>query len=144
MEARPGRGVEWARIPAMRKVAKPSATSEFPAVFSALHAILAKHEPLMRVVRDKPGNYHLDAGYSEKWKRDIFFGGIRLNKSYVSFYLMPVYMHPELLKRASPELKKRMQGKSCFNFKTVEPALFKELTVLTKQGLERFKKEGLL
>jgi hypothetical protein len=115
----------------MRKVPKPSGASEFPAVFSALHAILAKHEPLMRVVRDKPGNYHLDAGYSEKWKRDIFFGGIRLNKSCVSFYLMPVYMHPELLKRVSPELKQRMQGKSCFNFNAVEPALFKELTALT-------------
>ena len=128
----------------MRKEPKPSGTSEFPAIFSALHAILAKHEPLMRVVRDKPGTYHLDAGYSEKWKRDIFFGGIRLGKSFVSFYLMPVSMHPELLKKASPELKKRMQGKSCFNFKTVEPTLFDELTALTKQGLERFKKEGLL
>jgi hypothetical protein len=115
----------------MRKVPKPPGTSEFPAVFSALHAILAKHEPLMRVVHDKPGNYHLDAGYSERWKRDIFFGGIRLTKSYVSFYLMPLYMHPELLKKASPELKQRMQGKSCFNFKTVEPVLFKELAALT-------------
>jgi hypothetical protein len=128
----------------MRKSAKPSGASEFPAVFSALHAILAKHEPLMRVVHDKPGTYHLDAGYSEKWKRDVFFGGIRLNKDYVSFYLMPVSMHPELLKRVSPELKKRMHGKSCFNFDSVEPALFEELTALTKQGLERFKKEGLL
>jgi len=53
-------------------------------------------------------------------------------------------MHPELLKKVSPELKQRMQGKSCFNFRTVEPVLFKELTALTKQGLERFKKEGLL
>ena len=128
----------------MNKVPKPSGTGQFAAVFTALHAILAKHERLMRVVHDKPGNYHLDAGYSERWKRDIFFGGIRLNKSYVSFYLMPVYMHPELLKRVSPELKKHMQGKSCINFKAVEPTLFKELTALTKQGLERFKKEGLL
>jgi hypothetical protein len=128
----------------MNKVSKPAGASAFAPVFSALHAILAKHERLMRVVRDQPGNYHLDAGYSERWKRDIFFGGIRLNKSSVSFYLMPVSMHPELLKRVSPELKERMQGKSCFNFKTVEPALFNELATLTKQGLERFKKEGLL
>jgi hypothetical protein len=128
----------------MRKASKAPGTSEFLAVFSALHAILAKHEPLMRVVSDKPGTYHLDAGYSEKWKRDVFFGGIRQNKRHVSFYLMPVYMHPELLKKVSPELKKRMQGKSCFNFSSVEPALFKELTALTKQGLERFKKAGLL
>ena len=130
--------------PSMNKLAKPSVNSKFAAVFSALHAILAKHEQLMRVVRDTPGNYHLDAGYSERFKRDIFFGGIKLNKSYVSYYLMPVYMHPELLKRVSPELKGRMQGKSCFNFKTIEPVLFKELTTLTKQGLERFKKEGLV
>jgi hypothetical protein len=128
----------------MRKAPKSPGTSEFRAVFSALHAILSKHEPLMRVVQDKPDNYHLDAGYSERWKRDIFFGGIRLNKSHVSFYLMPVSLHPELLKRVSPELKQRMEGKSCFNFRTVEPALFQELTALTKQGLERFKKEGLL
>ena len=128
----------------MSKVPKSSGASQFALVFSALHDILAKHERLMRVVRDKPGNYHLDAGYSERWKRDIFFGGIRLNKSYVSFYLMPVYMHPELLRKVSPELKKHMQGKSCFNFKSMEPALFKELAALTKMGLERFKKEGLL
>jgi len=49
---------------------------------------------------------------------------------------MPVYMHPELLKRVSPELKKRMQGKSCFNFSSVEPALFKELTALIAGGTQ--------
>ena len=128
----------------MRTPPKPRGADGFATVFAALHGILAKHEALMRVVHDAPGNYHLDAGYSEKWKRDIFFGGVRANKDYVSFYLMPVYMHPELLNRISPGLKARMQGKSCFNFTAVEPTLFQELTVLTKQGLERFKKEGLV
>lgn len=47
-------------------------------------------------------------------------------------------MYPELLNGISPELKKRMQGKSCFNFKKVEPELFKELAELTKKGAERF------
>jgi hypothetical protein len=55
---------------------------------------------------------------------------------------MPVYMFPDMLKDISPELKKRMQGKSCFNFKKVEPDLFKELTDLTHKGVERFKKEN--
>jgi len=36
-----------------------------------------------------------------------------------------------------------MQGKSCFNFKKVEPELFKELTDLTKKSFERFQKEEL-
>ncbi|MBA3573260.1 MAG: hypothetical protein H0W34_15095 [Pyrinomonadaceae bacterium] len=54
---------------------------------------------------------------------------------------MPVYAFPELLEGISPELKKRMQGKSCFNFTAVEPKLFKELAKLTKAGFARFKAE---
>ena len=34
----------------------------------------------------------------------------------------------------SDALAKRQQGKSCFNFKTVEPELFAELAVLTKKA----------
>jgi hypothetical protein len=55
---------------------------------------------------------------------------------------MPVYMYPELLQDISPELKKRMQGKSCFNFKKVEPGLFQELTELTRKGAEKFQQEN--
>jgi hypothetical protein len=34
-----------------------------------------------------------------------------------------------------------MQGKSCFNFKKIEPALFNQLAVLSKAGHERFAQE---
>jgi len=32
----------------------------------------------------------------------------------------------------------------CFNFTTVDKALFKELKALTKRGHQRFKAEGLV
>jgi len=54
---------------------------------------------------------------------------------------MPVYMYPDLLETISPALKKRMQGKSCFNFKNVDENLFSELETLTRLGFERFKQE---
>jgi hypothetical protein len=41
----------------------------------------------------------------------------------------------------SPELKKRMQGKACFNFKEVDERLFKELAKITKEGSKRFSNE---
>jgi hypothetical protein len=63
---------------------------------------------------------------------------MRLGKAYVSFYLMSVYAYPALLKSMSPELKKRMQGKSCFNFIEVDENLFEELAQLTKAGAARF------
>ena len=60
-------------------------------------------------------------------------GGVRLGKAYVSFHLMALYMCPEMQKSITPALKKRMQGKTCFNFKTQpEPELLaaKSLTTM--------------
>jgi hypothetical protein len=35
-----------------------------------------------------------------------------------------------------------LQGKSCFNFKSVKPALFKELAGLTKAGYASDEQQG--
>jgi hypothetical protein len=51
-----------------------------------------------------------------------------------AFHLFPVYVFPDLLTGISPELKKRMHGKSCFNFTKVDEALFAELARLTAAG----------
>lgn len=115
---------------------------DFQATFARLKKILSKYEKRLTVTVNKPGNYSLDAGYSEKFKRNMFFGAVTIKKNYVSFYLMPVYVFPELLKGVSPALKKRMQGKSCFNFAAVDEELFKELEALAKEGLARYKEEG--
>jgi hypothetical protein len=118
-----------------------SPQNDFPFVFEHLKKILKPYAPKLTITVDTSSAYSLDGPYSEKWKKAVFFGAAQIKKNYVSFYLMPVYMYPELLKGISPELKKHMQGKSCFNFKKVEPELFKELASLTKKGVERFKKE---
>ncbi len=115
-----------------------SPQSDFPLVFEHLKNILKPFEPKLNVTADTPSVYSLDGPYSEKWQKQLFFGSAQIKKNYVSFYLMPVYMFPDLLKGVSPELKKHMQGKSCFNFKKVEPALFEELAGLTGKGMERF------
>lgn len=114
---------------------------EFPLVFKKLKSILKPFAKRLTVKSDTPEAYYLDGPYSEKWKKELFFGAAQIKKNYVSFYLMPIYMCPDLLINISPELKKHMQGKSCFNFKNIEPPLFDELAQLTKQGFERFIKE---
>lgn len=119
-----------------------SPQEDFPAVFEQLKSILKPHAQNLTVKTDTADTYYLDGPYSEKWKKELFFGSAQIKKNYVSFYLMPVYMYPELLQDISAELKKRMQGKSCFNFKKVEPELFAELASLTRRGAEKFKKEN--
>jgi hypothetical protein len=83
--------------------------------------------------------YYLEGPFSGRWKKEMYFASTHIRKSYGSFYLMPVYMFPDLLNGISPGLKKHMQGKTCFNFKQVERALFRELAALTKKRYERFK-----
>jgi len=110
---------------------------DFPLVFEQLKSILKPYTKNLTITADTTTAYSLDGSYSEKYKRVLFYGAVQIKKNYVSFYLMPVYMFPELLKGISPELKKHMQGKSCFNFKKVEPDLFKELKELTRLSVER-------
>jgi hypothetical protein len=47
----------------------------------------------------------------------------------------------ELLEGFSQELRDRMQGKSCFNFRSVDTA---QIVELQKRAFCRFKDEGLV
>lgn len=110
---------------------------DFPAIFEKLKAILKKYEKNCLVEKDSATDYYLNTKELDAKKKPIFFAATSLKKSAVSFYLMPIYCHPELLEDISPELRKRLQGKSCFRFTKDEPGLFKELAALTKKGAAR-------
>ena len=115
---------------------EPAAPSpNLAAVHELLRAILAPYRGRLRVANDGPGGMTLElpeyAG--QPWG---FAAGTRLGKRYVSYYLMPVYVQPALVDDISPALRKRMQGKSCFNFARVDEPLLAELESLTKRGYE--------
>ena len=112
--------------------------ADFTEVFTQLKSIFKPYAKKMDVSQDTNQYYLLNTRYLMKNKQPLCFGGVRLGKNYVSFYLMSVYASPDLLKNMSPELRKRMQGKSCFNFKEVDQRLFAELKALTKDGAAKF------
>jgi hypothetical protein len=123
------------------KAAKP----DFDTVFAALRSkVLEPFLGEIRVQTDKPGNYHTEVPGMFHRGKPLYFAGLRTGKNYVSFHLLPVYSAPELLKGMSPALKKRMQGKACFNFTTVDEACFAELSRLTASGLKLFKSKKFL
>ena len=110
--------------------------ADLPAVHDRLKAILAPYREDLTVAKDEPGGMTLELpGYEgQPWG---FVAATRLGARYVSFYLMGVYGQPDLLDGMSPELRRRMQGKSCFNFSKVDDGLFSELAALTKETIER-------
>src|SRR5204863_1319358 len=118
--------------------------NNFNEVFDRLKSIFKPYAKKMEVASDTEQYYLLNTHYIMKNKQPLCFGGVRLGKNYVSFYLMSVYASPDMLKNMSPELKKRMQGKSCFNFKEVDKQLFGELKALTKDGAAKFSDKKYL
>ena len=117
-----------------------SGNSDFTAVHESLKRILRQYEKGKLKGTDTPGKYTLSGPPTEKTRgRSMWFGAVMTQKHYVSYHLMPVYVCRELLEGLSPALKKRMQGKACFNFTTLDEPLFKELAALTDRGYKRFR-----
>lgn len=114
------------------------------AIFVELRAVMAPYAAKLDVKKDDPSELYVDTKHIQKNKRPLFFGAVQIKRSFVSFHLMPVYLKPELLEDLSPDLKSRMQGKSCFNFSEVDKLLFKELASLTKASFASYKEQGLV
>ena len=112
-------------------------------VFERIRPFFAAHAARCVVLHDEPGRYCL--GTHEMRAKDGYrtmFGGVEIKKAYVSAHLIPVYVHPDMLDEIGADLRKRMQGKSCFNFKTVDDELFAGLRSLIDAGATRFQQNG--
>ncbi|TMM59037.1 hypothetical protein FEE95_06280 [Maribacter algarum] len=111
-------------------------------LFDKLKSLLKIYEPQLSVVHDKPTNYYLNTAANEKNKKGEFFAAVQVKKNYIAFHLMPVYYYPDLLSTIGDDLKKRMQGKSCFNFNQVEDELFDELSKIITLSFNQYIEFG--
>jgi len=113
-------------------------------VFKSLKHIMQPYEEKLVCTINESDNYHLDTDFKMENNKYLFFGAIKINKHYVSYHLMPVYVNPAMLDGISDRLKKRMQGKSCFNFKVHDDDLFVELAELTDIAFQYYSEEGYI
>ena len=111
---------------------------DFEAVHERLKAIIRSHADGLVITKDEPGGIALEIPGLEG-KPWGYVAGTRLGKAYVSVYLMPVHASPELDASVSPDLRRRKQGKSCFNFTKVDETLFAELDDLAARGIPGFR-----
>jgi hypothetical protein len=120
--------------------------AEFNPLFLRLRALLEPYATRLPVTTDAADHYCLSATLDPKFKKPgpIPVAWVRINKAYVSFHLMTIYMNPALQKALSKKLKARMQGKSCFNFKAIDEDLFAELARVTEAGFSEARTAGML
>lgn len=110
----------------------------FAEVYQRLRSILMQHVPPLVITADTDRDLSLAVDVPDAPAPARYFGGVNIRRTYVSFYLMPVYAAPALLDGASGELLKRKQGKSCFNFSKVDESLFGELDELTNRAVPAY------
>lgn len=128
-------------------------STEFQSVFARLQDILKRHARRFTVGRDTADHYSLEApagpatlrAWGGNVKRPMIpVAWVRIGKAYVSFHLVGVYGNTRLRDGMSNELKTRRQGKTCFNFKSNDEALFEELEQLTAQSIAGLIKAGYI
>ena len=107
---------------------------DFGEVHARLRSMMLDAAPGMTVAKDTPGNLELRTpGIDARTGEPGWFGTVTVKKSYVACHLIPLYVRPELADGISDALAKRRQGKTCFNFKRVDDALFAELDTLMRR-----------
>ena len=112
--------------------------------FEKLKNVLSSLSEGLEVKKDQPDYYYLNTNKRVKAK-EMFFGAVQIRKSYVAYHLYPVYTNPELLDDLSDNLKKRMQGKSCFNFKKeITEEQLTGILELTKKCYETYIQNGYI
>ena len=123
--------------------------TDFDEPFVALKRVFRRRLGRLEVKSDTATEYTLvgrrPSPFPQHKGHPVYFASVRLGNAYVSFHLMPLYMNESLAGTISPELRKRMQGKTCFNLKTApDAALIKELERLTQDGFRTFDEKGWL
>jgi hypothetical protein len=118
---------------------KPTSPPAFVETFASLRSVLQRHGKRLLTMVDTANDFQLASPtMTDRSGRPLFFAAVQIKKSYVSYHLMPIYMNPTLMTSVTPELKKRMQGKACFNFNSIDAAQLKDLSALTKTAVDGF------
>jgi hypothetical protein len=123
--------------------------SSLQPVFARLRDLLATHESDYVVSHDTPQRYGLDApvgpatvkAWGGKVKMaKIPIAWVEVRKAYVSYHLMGIGDNATLIAQLSQNLRGRMQGKTCFNFTTIDEGLLAELRTVTAHSLRGLRK----
>lgn len=123
------------------------------AVFDDIVAIMKRHAPPFRtdvqcMVRGKkafqltvPKPVAIPGSYGGK-PVDLQLAAAILQKDYVGFYLMCIYMSDGAKKKISPALLKLLRGKTCFHIKALDDGLRKDIDAALQAGIKGYRERG--
>lgn len=131
-----------------------SKVESLDAIFGSLHQLLSRYSPPLNkksgTVRGKK-DFHLVIpnavvvpGAYENKPAEVGLAAIILQKGYVGFYFMPLYIEPAFKKKLAPSLINLLQGKTCFHIKKLDDDLLGHIKHALDEGVKNYQKRGWL
>jgi hypothetical protein len=115
-------------------------------VFAVLRKKLSVYSPPMQIRMEDQRRYELwsvkDLVIEGRKRKDVYFAGLMIQKDYVGFYFMPVYVKSEIGTLFSPELAKLLKGKSCFHIKRLNDSLQAAIESALSMGFQLYQERG--
>lgn len=115
-------------------------------LFAEVKQLLTPYAARLTARKDEPGYYDL---WSEKEivvagrrRREVFFAGVIVQKSFVGFYFMPLYADDDLSRVFGAELLATLKGKSCFHLKRLTPELKAQIGAALAAGWRLYEERG--
>lgn len=72
----------------------------------------------------------------------MYFTSVKILKGYVGFYLMAIYIEPEMKTAFHPDLLKLLKGKSCFHIKKMDDTLMDQIDAALAVAFTFYKQKG--
>ena len=115
-------------------------------IFSQIRDLISRYSPPLVAKKDQADYYDLwsvkDVVIAGRKKKEVFFAGVIIQKGYVGFYFMPVYVDEEMKKVFSPELLALLKGKSCFHLRRNDATVMDQIEKALQIGFDIYRKNG--
>jgi hypothetical protein len=72
---------------------------------------------------------------------NLMMSGLILQKDFVGFYLMCIYMNDAVKKKLSPRLLKLLKGKTCFHLKCIDDDLLRDIRHALDLSVSAFRQK---
>ena len=115
-------------------------------LFAEVKELLDPYATRLTVRRDERGYFDLwsekDIVIDGRRRKDVYFCGLVIQKSYVGFYFMPLYADDDLSAVFGPELLATLKGKSCFHLRRLTPELKEQIAAALAAGWRLYEERG--
>jgi hypothetical protein len=116
-------------------------------IFDSIKAIMKPYEKgTLKAFGEKNGMYNLvsfkPVEIEGRKRSELYFVSIMVQKGYVGFHYLPVYMNPHPEKLVQPELLKCLKGKACFHIRKNDDVIMKQIEQALETGYNFYKERG--